>query len=64
MEKAIFISVWDGCTAIESDCEYDKDTKTVHNIEQVDGSKMDLNILEDEYVLLSDGTEIRDFGIK
>ena len=57
--KAIFISVWDGGIEIKTNCEYDPTTKEVSDIEtsNVDG----LDICEDEYILLPDGTEIRDF---
>ena len=61
--KATFISIWDGCTMLESDCLIDEETNNVYDIEQIDVSKMDLNVLEDEYVLLPDGTEIREFTI-
>jgi hypothetical protein len=61
MEKATYVSIWDGCTPIESSCDYDRETKTVSNIETVDVDKMDIDICTDEFVLLSDGTEVRDF---
>lgn len=59
--KATFVSVWDDCTMIESSCDYDKNENAVSNIETVDVDGMDIDILTDEYILLPDGTEIRNF---
>lgn len=57
--KAIYVSVWDGGVEVKTKCEFDTTTKEVSNVEvsMVEG----LEICEDEYILLPDGTEIRDF---
>ncbi len=56
---ATFVSVWDGGIEIRTDCEYNPITKEVSDIDiaEVDN----LECLEDEYVELPDGTEVRDF---
>jgi hypothetical protein len=56
--KAKYVSVWDGGT-ITTNCQYDQKTKVVSDIESSDVEGLDM--LEDEYVLLPDGTEVRDF---
>jgi hypothetical protein len=61
MEKATYVSVWDDCTAISTPCDYDRETKTVSNIGSEDVDGMDIDVCTDEYVQLSDGTEVRDF---
>jgi hypothetical protein len=60
-EKATYISVWDDGTPIETSCEFDRETNTASNIESADVSEEDIDVLTDEFVLLSDGTEIRAF---
>lgn len=57
--KAKYVSVWDGGIEVKTNCEYNPTTKEVYDIEtsDVDG----LDVCEDEYVLLPDGTEVRDF---
>lgn len=57
--KAKYVSVWDGGIEVKTNCQYDPTTKEVYDIEtsDVDG----LDVCEDEYVLLPDGTEVRDF---
>ncbi len=59
---ATFVSVWDGGIEIRSNCEFNPISKEVTDIDiaEVDG----LETLEDEYVELPDGTEIRDFLIE
>lgn len=59
---ATFVSVWDGGIEIRSHCEFNPISKEVTDIDiaEVDG----LETLEDEYVELPDGTEIRDFLIE
>jgi len=59
---ATFVSVWDGGIEIRSNCEFNPISKEVTDIDiaEVDG----LETLEDEYVELPDGTEIRDFRIE
>lgn len=57
--KAKYVSVWEGGIEVTTSCEYDVQTNEVYDIEtsDVDG----LDALEDEYILLPDGTEVRDF---
>jgi hypothetical protein len=62
MNTIKFVSVWDDNIEIKSDCQYDEETKVVSEIEVVEANG--LEICHDEYVLLSDGTEIRDFIIE
>lgn len=56
--NATYTSVWDGGIEITTDCEYDPNTKYVTDIgtSDVDG----VEVLEDEYVTLPDGTELRE----
>lgn len=57
--KATYTSVWDGGIEITTACQYNPDTKVVDDIEDsgVDGDSVD--IMEDEYVTLPDGKELR-----
>lgn len=57
--KAKYTSVWDGGINITTNCEFDETTKIVSNIESVDPGKV--HHLDDEFVTLPDGTEVRDF---
>lgn len=59
---AIYVSVWDGGTEIRSKCKYDETNKIVSDIETVavDG----LDILDEEYIELADGTRLDDFFIE
>ena len=57
--KAKYVSVWDGGTTVTTNCQYNPKTNVVSDIESSDVEGLD--ILEDEYVELPDGTEIRDF---
>ena len=57
--KAKYVSVWDGGTSITTNCQYDPKTNVVSDIESSDVEGLDM--LEDEYVVLPDGTEIRNF---
>ena len=54
-----YVTIWDGGIEISTSCIFNPDTKVVSDIEIVDVQWLD--ILEDEYVLLPDGTEVRDF---
>ena len=56
--KAKFVSVWDGGT-VTTNCQFNPKTKVVSDIESSDIEGLDM--LEDEYVLLPDGTEVRNF---
>jgi hypothetical protein len=60
--EAIYVSVWDGGTEIRTKCDYDPTTKEVSDIEVADVNGLD--VLDDEYVELPDGTEIRDFTVE
>lgn len=57
--KAIYVSVWDGGVEVKTRCLYNGETKVVSDIETADVDGLD--ILEDEYVLLPSGVEVRDF---
>jgi hypothetical protein len=56
--KAKFVSVWDGGT-VTTNCQFNPVTKVVSNIQMVEIDELDC--LNEEYVLLPDGTEVRDF---
>ncbi len=60
-EKATYISIWDDTTAIETSCDFDRETNRASNIEIATVDDEDIDVLTDEYVLLNDGTEIRAF---
>ena len=57
--KAQFVSIWDGNVEVRTNCEFNPETKEVTDIESVEVNGVDM--LDDEYVELPDGTEIRDF---
>lgn len=57
--KAKYVSVWDGGTTVTTNCQYNPQTKVVSEIESSDIEGLD--ICEDEYLILEDGAEIRDF---
>lgn len=57
--KAKYVSVWDGGTTITTNCKYDPKTNVVSDIETSDVEGLDM--LDEEYIELPDGTEIRDF---
>lgn len=56
--KATYTSVWDGGINVETACEYDSETKVCTDIE--DSGVTGVETLEDEYVTLPDGTELRE----
>ena len=56
--KAKFVSVWDGGT-VTTNCQFNPVTKVVSNIQMVEIDGLDC--LNEEYVLLPDGTKVRDF---
>jgi hypothetical protein len=69
LEAAYYVSVWDDGVAITTNCLYDRKNNVVSEIDTVDADGLDLlidedglDLLIDEYVLLSDGTQIRDFS--
>lgn len=57
--NAIYVSVWDGGVEIRTKCQYNPETKEVWDIDATDVDGLD--ICEDEYIELPNGTEIRDF---
>jgi hypothetical protein len=59
MEKATYVTVWDGGIEIRTQCLFDKESSTVYDVESVEVNGLD--VLEEEFVELSDGTEIRNF---
>jgi len=59
MENATYVTVWDGGIEIRTRCLFNRAMSTVFDVESADVNGLD--ILEDEYVELADGTEIRDF---
>ena len=61
--NATFVSVWDGGTEIVSACQYDPLTKDVTDIDSVDVEDMDLDILDEQYVLFN-GDKITEFTIE
>ncbi len=58
-KPAIYVSVWDGGTKIETSCEFNPETKEVKNIESTDNVE-DLDILDEEYISF-EGEDIKDF---
>lgn len=59
MEKATYVTVWDGGIEIRTQCLFDKNSSTVYDVESVEVNGLD--VLEAEFVELADGTEIKDF---
>lgn len=59
MEKATYVTVWDGGIEIRTQCLFNRESSTVYDVESVEVNG--LEILEEEYVELSDGTEIKNF---
>lgn len=50
MINAEFVSVWDDCIEIRSNCIVDVETCLIHDIEVVNTDGMDLDACTDEYV--------------
>jgi len=64
MSKATFVSVWNEEIEVMSNCNYDKESNAVSEIElPVENDELDLDVLTDEYVLLESGEKIRDFEV-
>lgn len=57
--QAEYTSVWDGDIAITTNCLYDPGKKYVTDIEDSDVDPEGLEDLEDEYITLPDGTQLR-----
>jgi hypothetical protein len=58
VQDATYTSVWDNGSTVPSACKYDPVAKRVHSIETADVTVE--GTLEDEYVTLTDGTELRE----
>jgi len=58
--KATYVSVWSGFE-VTSNCKIDLTTKEVFDVKQVDIEALDLHELDEEFIRLEDGTEIRNF---
>jgi hypothetical protein len=58
--KATYVSRWDGNTLIKTSCQYDPKTSEVTDVEASEDA-YNIYTLEEEYIELPDGTEIRDF---
>lgn len=61
--NAIFVSVWDGGIEIETACQYNPITKDTTDIDSVDVEDMDLDILDEQYILFN-GDKITEFTIE
>lgn len=60
--RATYVSIWDGGQRIESQCDYNTDTREVEDVDTMDVDTMGLDVLEEEFVELPDGTEISNFN--
>lgn len=61
---AIFVSVWDDGIEIRSKCMYNPQTKNVTDIDSMDIDGRNLDILNEEYVELTDGKHVKNFTIE
>lgn len=59
--KATYVSIWDGGFRIESNCDFNPETKEVTNVESIDVDGVD--ICDEEFIELPDGTEIKTFNM-
>lgn len=55
---ATYVSSWDGGILMESNCLFDTEKYTVFDISTAPGDHEDLEYLEEEYILLPDGSKI------
>lgn len=60
--NAQFVSVWDDGVEIKTSCRYCKSSNTAFDIETADVDGVE--ILQEQYVELPDGTQIHDFLIE
>lgn len=60
---AQFISSWDFGTKITSPCKFNTETNEVTDVVSVDVDDRDLYNLDEEYVLLPSGKEVRNFTL-
>lgn len=57
--EADYVTVWDsGCSTFTTTCKYDKKANNVFDVESVEVDGFDLNSLDEEYIILPDGTRI------
>lgn len=61
--EAIYVSSWDFGSKITSPCKFNTETKEVTDIESVDVDDRELFNLDEEYVLLKDGTKIMSYTL-
>lgn len=57
--KATYVSIWDGGVRVETNCEFNPETKEVTDVDSVDVDGVD--ICDEEFIELPDGTEIKTF---
>lgn len=62
IKNATFVSIWDDGYEVKSDCRIDTDTNKVLDIEMVYVDKLDLEILDREYIII-DGNECNVYPI-
>lgn len=55
---ATYVSSWDGGILMESKCLFDTEKHTVFNVSTAPGDHENLEFLDEEYILLSDGSKI------
>lgn len=58
VENVLYVSVWDGGLKIETKAKYNKDTKEVYDIQASDIDGDELEVLESEFIRLSNGNEL------
>ena len=59
--NATYVSVWDGGEEIRTSCQFNPQTKHATDIESADVDGMDLEILDEEYIELTNGEIIKTF---
>lgn len=62
--KATYVSVWDGGIEIKTACNYNPETKDVTDVESSDVEGLDLDWLDEEYILLDNGEKITQFTLE
>jgi hypothetical protein len=63
--EAIYVSVWDnGDNTFRTKCQFNPETKDVTDIEQADVEGIDLNYLDEEYIELPNGEQVKEFTIE
>jgi hypothetical protein len=61
--NATYVSVWDGGNEIRTKCRFDLETKNATDVESADVSNMELEMLDEQFVELEDGTKITEFTV-